>query len=394
MLILILNAGSSSIKYKVFSYHNDTITSVFFGLIEGIGETNGSWLHESTVKEKIVYWSSTHQQAFTDLGTKLSVELQGQPIDAVAHRVVHGGTYFSKATVINMDVLAKIIELSSLAPLHNPVNVLGITCVLELFRQATHVAIFDTGFHSTLPPHTRYYPIDKKIAKDYHIQRYGFHGINHEYIAKQAAHFLGKALEECNFISLHLGNGASCCLIANGLSVDTSMGFTPLAGLMMGTRCGDVDPAIPIYLAKQGLSPETIEQLLNKNSGLKGICGNNDMREVLALQDCGDSEAALGITMYVSIIQKFIGGYLTQLDTIDAIVFTGGVGENSSYIREQVMEKLVKFGFKLNKTVNDQRNSLSCYSIAEKDNSILVVRSNEELLMAEKTISLCAALVA
>lgn len=396
MLILIINAGSSSIKYKVFSYLLQQMSPVFSGLIEGIGETQGHWTHEKTaiLKEKKPYLSQSHKQAFDDLKARLITDLDGQLIDAVGHRVVHGGTKFFQATMITPEVLLNIEQLSHLAPLHNPVNAQGIRCAMQCFSQAKQVAIFDTGFHNTLPDHTKYYPINRQLAKTYQIQRYGFHGINHEYVAKQAAQLLNKPLVECNLISLHLGNGASACLIKNGQSIDTSMGLTPLAGLMMGTRCGDIDAAIPLYLLKQGIASDKIDELLNKESGLKGICEENDMRTVLSLQQQGNKTAALAIKMYTSIIQKFIGGYLTQISSVDALIFTGGVGENSAYIREMILSVLEPFGFYLDPLKNNQRNTENGHSIAQLENKnsheILVIPGNEEQLMAEKTVFLCA----
>lgn len=384
MLILTINAGSSSIKYKAFSAENDRHQLLFGGLIDRIGVASGLWNHRESSQP---HHFKNHQEAFEALGQQLKTELGDQTIQAVGHRVVHGGTSFYQPTLITPDVLAEINQLSQLAPLHNPINALGIIFAQAHFNNAVHVAIFDSGFHHTLPKYVRNYAIDQSTAKRYQIERYGFHGINHEYVAREAANYLNKPLPNCNFISLHLGNGASACLIKNGQSYDTSMGMTPLAGLIMGTRCGDIDPALPLYLLDQGLTSAEVDHLLNKQSGLKGICNDSDMRRVLARVEADDEAATLALEMYVYAIQKIIGAYLSQIDFLDALIFTGGVGENAAYIREKALGPLKHFGFQLNNQLNELRSKDPCYAIStEESKLVLVIRSDEESLMVQKVM--------
>lgn len=377
MLILTLNAGSSSIKYKLF----DDQTVLIAGLIEGIGEVEGQWHHQSGRESRRF---ADHEQAFAALATRLEADLQGRVIEGVGHRVVHGGDTFWLPTIITPDVLAEIHRLARLAPLHNPVNALGIEYAQRYFSNACQIAIFDSGFHHSMPEYVRQYAIDRSITRRYQIQHYGFHGINHEYVAQTAARYLHKPLADCQLISLHLGNGVSACLIRDGKSFDTSMGMTPLAGLIMGTRCGDIDPAIPLYLMQQGMSADQVDHLLNKNSGLKGLTGNNDMRAVLAAEQAGDAAAKLALEMYVYAIQKVLAAYRGQTATLDAVIFTGGVGENASQIRERVMAPLGHLGFALDALRNDQRQDAACYAISSGAILVLVIRSDEEALMAQQ----------
>lgn len=385
MNILTINAGSSSIKYKAYSVKNEQFFLLFTGLIEGIGETNGGhWHHQEIDKTSISHEFVNHNQAFEILGLQLNKALTNYPLYGIGHRVVHGGNDFYQPTLINAQILLAIKNLANLAPIHNPINALGIEFGSQYFPKTPQVAIFDTGFHHTMPNYAHHYPINQVIADRYQIKRYGFHGINHEYVAQQAANFLHKPLTDCNFITLHLGNGASACLIENGQSVDTSMGMTPLAGLMMGTRCGDIDPAIVLYLIEQGLNPNEIDKLLNKQSGLLGIGHHNDMRDLLARADNQDEDALLAITMYVYIIQKTIGAYYTQLPSLDALIFTGGVGENAQKIRELIIKPLQHLGFVLDKDLNQQKTQDGIRAINKQGKQILIVRGDEELLMAQK----------
>jgi len=387
MNILTINAGSSSIKYKIFHAEGDVLSEIVAGLIEGIGETQGKWHHTlHGQKTSTPHSFASHQEAFAALAEKFNVDLKETPIDAVGHRVVHGGSQYFKPTVINAEVLQAIRDLSSLAPIHNPVNALGIEFALQYFNNIPHVALFDSGFHHTLPAHVHTYAIDTDVAAQYQIKRYGFHGINHEYVAQQAAAFLKKPLKTCNFITLHLGNGASTCLVKQGESVDTSMGMTPLAGLIMGSRCGDIDPAIPIYLQQQGMTLSEVDHLLNKRSGLIGIAKENDMRHLLTRFDAGDPAAELAITMYVYAIQKTIGGYLTQIPTLDALIFTGGIGENAAPIREMIVSGLHHSGLVLSKDRNAQDNGDKCRNISQNQTPILVIRGDEEQFIACEVI--------
>jgi acetate kinase len=384
MYILTLNAGSSSIKYKVLSHHHQINSLVLSGLIEGIGEKSGNWHHQKTVKETRSHHYENHQQAFDALNEQLQQDLADYTIDGVGHRVVHGGDKFYLPTVITPNVLDDIKNLSQLAPLHNPINALGIEYALQHFPKATQVAVFDNGFHHSMPAHVRQYAIDEQTARKYLIQRYGFHGINHEYVANEAAIFLKKPLADCNFITLHLGNGASACLIKEGKSFDTSMGMTPLAGLVMGTRCGDIDPAIALYLMKQGLSINEVDSLLNKQSGLKGMANDNDMRNLLKRLADQDPRAKIAIDTYVYAVQKFIGAYLSQIDTLDALIFTGGIGENAAAIREKILTPLSHFGFTIDKALDEERSNKKCHAISVRGTPVLVIRSDEEDFIAHK----------
>lgn len=390
MHLLTLNAGSSSIKYKVFLHRPKQNEVLLSGLIEGIGECESHWHSQSSgQKETKAGRFHDHNEAFSALAHQLKQHLSEHSLQGVGHRVVHGGSSLYKPTIITPEVLAEIECLSPLAPLHNPINALGITYAKEHFKEALHVALFDSGFHHSMPPHARYYPINKISAEQYQLQRYGFHGINHEYVANQAAFFLKKPLSDCHFISLHLGNGASACLIKNGQSIDTSMGMTPLAGLMMGTRCGDVDPAIPLYLFRKGFSEKEIDTLLNKQSGLLGIAGDNDMRRVLEKAASNNTDAILAIDMYVYIIQKYLGAYLSQLPRLDALIFTGGVGENASLIREKIIATLSHLGFFMDSSLNANPNkSASCFPIHEKGVPMLIIPGDEEAFIAEQVARL------
>ncbi|MCA0403885.1 MAG: acetate/propionate family kinase [Proteobacteria bacterium] len=377
--ILTINAGSSSIKYKAYHIVDNKEMLLLGGIIEGIGEQISSWRHQEDTKKTVF---KNHKEAFKELADRLNKELKNYPIEGIGHRVVHGGEHYYLPTRIDDKVLHDIEELAHLAPIHNPINAEGIKAALLYFKDAVQIAIFDSGFHHSLPPYASHYALNFELANRYQIKRYGFHGINHEYVARQAALHLNKPFEECNLISLHLGNGASACLVKKGLSYDTSMGMTPLAGLVMGTRCGDIDPAIVIYLQKEGMSSQEVDELLNKKSGLLGMANNNDMRQVLAKVEEGDKKAALAINIYVYSIQKIIGAYLSQITRLDALIFTGGVGENASLIREKVLQNLSHFNLHLDKEVNLGRNENACYAISNKGYPIFVIKGDEEKFMA------------
>lgn len=389
MNILTINAGSSSVKYKVFRGKPGAFEVLLSGLISGIGEANGAWeyIHQEKNHRSAQPYRN-HQAAFTALEQQLKQLLADQPMDGIGHRVVHGGDFFYEPTVIDRDVLKKIQELSSLAPIHNPVNALGIAFAMQHFPEALEVAVFDTAFHHHMPQKARQYGINSAVAEKFQIRRYGFHGINHEYVALQASRFLNKPLGDCNFISLHLGNGASACLIKNGQSCDTSMGMTPLAGLVMGTRCGDIDPAIPLYLLDQGFTGTEIDTLLNKQSGLMGLAQENDMRNLVAALESGDPQAALAIDIYVYAIQKTIGAYLSQVSSLDALIFTAGVGENAALIREKILAPLAHFGFRVDAAKNALRPAESCWVISGQGTLVLVIRGDEERMIAENVARL------
>lgn len=383
MRIFTLNTGSSSIKYKLIDTENNSV--LFSGLMEGIGLIEGAWKQQGSLGEmnqKLAL--ASHKIALEELFALL-LQQKSLVIHGVAHRVVHGGMRFFAPTLIQDDVLKGLAEVSELAPLHNPVNILGIEVAMRFFPALPHVAIFDTAFHRTMPLVSELYPIALSLSEQYPIRRYGFHGINHQYVHEKAQAYLQKDPKDYNGISLHLGNGASACLVMGGKSIDTSMGFTPLAGLMMGTRCGDIDPAIILYLLQQGLSPEAINDQLNKQSGLKGFCGSNDMRDVEALIAKGDSKAKLALDMYVRIVQKTIGAYLSQAPKLDALIFTGGVGENAIEVRKSIIEPLQHLGLHLDKKRNAIRADNQVRNLASEGISILLIAGDEESLMAAQT---------
>lgn len=385
--ILTVNAGSSSIKYKLYEYRDQGLAAILSGLIEGIGESKGAWRHVFNQEDSSAIQFANHLQAFEALTQRLQTEIPDLHIDIIGHRVVHGGELFWQPTLITEEVLTAIEALSALAPLHNPINCLGIRAAQASYPKAAQVAIFDTGFHHSLPDYVYTYPIDLETCQTLGIRRYGFHGINHHYVSLRAAEFLNLDKQQINLISLHLGNGASSCLVLNGQSFDTSMGMTPLAGLMMGTRCGDIDPAIPIFLQQQGYSLSQVDELLNKKSGLKGIAKDNDMRRVTARAAEGDQDAELAIKIYCYRLQTTICHYLGQCPRLDALVFTGGIGENASLIRAKAIENLGHLGFKLDSALNQKSSQDSCRLISQSGIPILVIRGDEELMIAEQSLA-------
>jgi len=311
--IAVINSGSSSLKFKLFEMQTQEVLKSV--LIEHIGEEGGEF--------------KNHHDALDSLDVDFS------SLDAIGHRVVHGGETLTSACVITSEVLKTIESLIPLAPLHNPANLEGIVVAKKRASNILQVAVFDTAFHSTMPKEAYLYALPLSLYEKYNIRRYGFHGTSHSYIMKKAAKKLGKKVRDVNLITLHLGNGASICAIKNGKSIDTSMGFTPLEGLVMGSRSGDIDPSIVLYLQRElGMSLKEIDKLLNKESGLLGICNENDVRTILKNND---ENSKLALKMMIRRIEKYIGAYMAILPSVDAIVFSGGIGENSEYIRERVL---------------------------------------------------------
>lgn len=341
MKIAVINSGSATLKFKLFDMPGKKVIEK--REIEHIGEKN------SPIKN--------HEEALEELNIDFS------KIDAVGHRVVHGGERFTQPTLIDDEVMDAIKELIPLAPLHNPANLEGIRVVKKKLPNIPQVAVFDTAFHSTLKREAFIYAIPFEMFEKHHIRRYGFHGISHSYLLKEAAKILGKSVEETNLITLHLGNGASACAIKNGKSIDTSMGFTPLEGLVMGTRCGDIDPAISLFLEKKlGYNADEVDKILNKKSGLFGLCGDNDVRNILQRDD---ERAKLAIDVMVRRIQKYIGAYMVLLGRVDAVVFSGGIGENSKYIRDRVLDNeiLKNLRYLVIKTDEELQIANKCFKI-------------------------------
>jgi len=391
MKILVINSGSSSIKYSLFEM--DDLTVLASGVIERIAELNSQHLFQWQDREGQLQTTASktriesHQQGITEIIKQLiaaSVLIKMSDLSGIGHRVVHGGELFHQPVLIDDFVLEGIRKMIPLAPLHNPANLTGIEMCLQQVQNVPQVAVFDTAFHQTMPAYAYHYALPKVLYEQEQVRRYGFHGTSHYYVAKQAAIFLNKPLQGLNLIVLHLGNGASATAIKQGESVDTSMGMTPLEGLVMGTRCGDIDPAITFYLSRnKGLSNQEIDTLFNKQSGLKGICGANDMRTVHQMANSGDEEAQLALDIYCYRIKKYIGAYFAVLGTVDAVIFTGGVGENDAYIREKSCEGLSLFGLEIDSEKHTQTDH-EIIDIAKQECSvdILVIPTNEELEIA------------
>lgn len=398
MKILTINCGSSSIKYALFQF--PSATRLVSGVLERIGATPSQhhYQYQQEYDLKQVEETATildHQQGLATILQALASSghiSDYQELAAIGHRVVHGGENFKQATLITPLILQQIRALSPLAPLHNPANILGIETVFDIAAQVPQVAIFDTAFHQTLPAHAYHYALPYALYEELQLRRYGFHGTSHHYLAQQAAQQLGKPLTSLNLITLHLGNGASACAIAQGQSVDTSMGLTPLEGLMMGSRSGDLDPAIIGYLATQkGWDITTIMQLLNDASGLKGIAGHNDMRTIIDLAAQGDARAQLARAMFVYRIKKYIGAYAAILGRLDALIFSGGIGEHDSDLRLQCCADLEILGIHADAEKN--RHPASHQGHIETDAAkvaLLVIPTDEELAIAQQVLGCLA----
>ncbi len=395
MLVLVINCGSSSIKYQLFNMEDESVMAK--GLLEKIGE-KGSVLHHErnngTVSiEKAV---AEHKAGLalilkTLVDSEIGVIKDINEINAVGHRVVHGGEEFVKSCLITDEAIDAIERFSDLAPLHNPPNLMGIRAAVDALPSVPQVAVFDTSFHQTMPAAAYTYALPWELYEKHRVRRYGFHGTSHRYVATKAAEMLGKPLSDTNVITCHLGNGCSITAVENGESVDTSMGFTPLEGVVMGTRCGDIDPAITFFIADaDGLSFDEINTLYNKKSGLLGLSGiSNDMREVKTAADAGDKRAKLALEVYAYRIRKYIGAYKAVLGRVDAIVFTGGVGENATFMREMIAVNLDSLGIVIDKDANrDLTGKAGVVSTATSPTQILVIPTNEEKMIAEDTMTI------
>jgi acetate kinase len=333
-----------------------------------------------------------HRQGFQRIGAVLSESgavQDNKDLFGIGHRVVHGGEEFKEPTLIDKKIIDTIRRLIPLAPLHNPANLLGIEVAMQSAPQVRQVAVFDTAFHQSIPVHAFRYAIPQDLYEAHQIRRYGFHGTSHDYVAKQAATIMDRPLETLNLITLHLGNGASATAVKAGVSIDTSMGMTPLEGLIMGTRSGDIDPAIIFYLKrKTGLARDAVESILNRESGLKGICGVNDMRQIEELARDGNSQAQLAIEMVCYRIKKYIGAYCAVLGRLDALVFTAGIGEKSPLIRAGSCQGLAHLGIEVDSEKNN-RKLKEAFEIQNRSSTvkILVIPTNEELEIAEQTLA-------
>ena len=386
--ILVINAGSSSIKYQLIGADGeDRLAS---GLVERIGEPLGRVVHRAAGEE--FEWRmpiADHAEGFAQmLGAfaQAGVPLAELGVVAVGHRVVQGGSEFVQPTLIDDEVVARILELAELAPLHNPGNHSAIVAARAVLPDAPHVAVFDTAFHQTMPESAYTYAIDRGAAERHGVRRYGFHGISHQVVSRRAARLLGRPLGELKQIVLHLGNGASACAVDGGRSVDTSMGLTPLEGLVMGTRSGDIDPGVLLHLQRAGLDVGELDELLNRRSGLLGLAGSNDMRDVRAAADSGDEAARLALDVYARGVRHYLGAYLIELGGADAIVFTAGVGENQPALRAEVCAGLEWFGIELDSARNEARAEGARVISGDASRvAILVVPTDEESEIAEQT---------
>ncbi len=397
MNVLAINCGSSSVKYMLYSWESKCVLAK--GMAERIG-LDGAYITHKIGEKSYPYELTleTHGQALEFVFKLLHDEEIGvvkslDEISVVGHRVTHGGEDFKNSVLIDEEVVKIIEKLSLLAPLHNPPNLAGINFATEALPNAKQVAIFDTAFHQTIPDYAFMYALPYNLYCDMSIRRYGFHGTSHLYISKRAAAMLNKASDKCNIISLHIGNGASATAIKGGKSVDTSMGFTPLEGLMMGTRAGDIDPAIPQYLEQTlGIDWHGISNILNKQSGILGITGKYaDRRDVMREAENGNERAQLAIEMECYRIKKYVGMYYATLGRVDAIVFTAGVGENAPLIREKALEGLEDMGIILDKEKNNKAYSSGgecVISTAESKVKVMVIPTDEEQVFIEDSVAL------
>ncbi|MGW5662940.1 acetate kinase [Streptomyces sp. NPDC003758] len=392
--VLVLNSGSSSVKYQLLDMRDGSRLAV--GLVERIGEQTSRIKHTALTTGDTREQNgpiADHQAALKAVAEELDRDglgVDSPELAAIGHRVVHGGMFFTEPTVIDDAVLTEIERLIPVAPLHNPANLTGIRTAMALRPDLPQVAVFDTAFHTTMPEHAARYAIDTKIADRHRIRRYGFHGTSHAYVSRETAKLLGKAPEDVNVIVLHLGNGASASAVRGGKCVDTSMGLTPLEGLVMGTRSGDLDPAVIFHLQRVGgMSMDEIDTLLNKRSGLFGLCGDNDMREIGRRIEEGDEEARLAFDIYIHRLRKYIGAYYAVLGRVDAVAFTAGVGENAAAVREAAVAGLEGLGLAVDADLNAVRGDQPrLISPASARVAVAVVPTDEELEIATQTYAL------
>lgn len=399
MNILVINAGSSSFKYQLLDMSKQYV--LCSGLVERIGEPMGRMVHKiapDTDKEEKITTDrpfANHVEGMKVMVDALTDAQKGvikskSEIHAIGHRVVMGGEAIKESVVVDARIKNIIKECFGLSPLHNPANLAGIEVAEELFPGVPNVAVFDTEFHQTMPAAAYLYPLPYSIYEKHRVRRYGFHGTSHRYVTKKTAEFLGKPVDGINLITCHLGNGCSITAVKNGKSVDTTMGATPLDGLMMGTRCGSIDPAlVPFVMEKEGISAKEMDTMMNKQSGLKGICGASDMRDIHSAVEKGEEKATLALNMFVYRIRKTIGAYFAALGRVDAIVFTAGIGENDDIARRMICTDMGILGIAVDDKLNAIRNGNPRFISPEGTAvPVLVVPTNEELEIAETTMRL------
>ncbi len=395
MKVLVINCGSSSLKYQLIDSETEDVLAK--GLCERIGIDGSVLTHQPAGKDKIKTElpMPDHTAAVRYVLDALVDPVNGvipslDEIDAVGHRIVHGGEKFSKAVVIDDSVIEAIKECSELAPLHNPANLIGVASVTECMPGVPQVAVFDTAFHQTMPAKAYLYGLPYEYYEKYKIRRYGFHGTSHDYVSNRAAELLGKSRDDLKIIVCHLGNGASISAVKNGKCVDTSMGLTPLEGLIMGTRSGDIDPAIVDFIAtKESLSVKDVNNVLNKKSGMLGLSGlSSDFRDLNAAAAEGNAQAQTALDTYCYHVAKYVGSYIAAMNGVDVIAFTAGVGENNGSIRAGVCEYLGYMGVSLNPEANAIRGEEIVISTKESPVTVMVVPTNEELTIARQTVAL------
>lgn len=395
MKILVINCGSSSLKYQILEMTTETLLCK--GLVEKIGITGSTITHEKIGENKLVleYAMKDHKDAIEQVlqvirDKEYGVVKSMDEIGAVGHRIGHGGERYNRSVIVTDDVIKAITDCIPLAPLHNSANLLGISACQSLMPGTPNVAVFDTAFHQTMPPESYIYAIPYEYYKKYGIRRYGFHGTSHKYVAEKASQMLNINLDDLKIITCHLGNGASVSAIKRGKCIDTSMGFTPLEGLVMGTRSGDIDPAIVTYIReKENLPQGKVNEILNKRSGMLGISGvSSDFRDIEAAVAEGNERAALALKVFAHKVKFYIGAYIAEMNGVDAIVFTAGVGENDVTMRELICNEMGNLGIKLDLVKNKVRGKETIISMEDSKVKILLIPTNEELMIARDALKL------
>lgn len=395
MNVLVINCGSSSLKYQLMNMNDESVLAK--GLVERIGIEGSQLKHEVPERDKEVIKvpMKDHKEALQEVLKALVDEKIGaiknlSEIQAVGHRVVHAGEYYSASVVINDDVMKRLEECIQLAPLHNPPNIIGIEALQELIPGVPNVAVFDTAFHQTMPPRAYIYPLPYEMYEKHRIRRYGFHGTSHRYVSQRAAEMLGKDVKDLKLITCHLGNGASVAAIDGGKSIATSMGFTPLEGLVMGTRCGDIDPAIVTFIMeKEQIDMNQVNDMLNKKSGVLGISGvSSDFRDIEEAAAAGNERATLALEVFDDRVKQYIAAYAAAMDGVDAIIFTAGLGENSAMNRMNICANMEWMGVEVCAERNNVRGKDAVISSDNSKVKVLVVPTNEELMIARDTVEL------
>lgn len=395
MKILVINSGSSSLKYQLFNMEDESVLAK--GIVERIGIDDSFLTYENGNGEEIKIEEDipNHKVGIkllidTLLSDEYGVLEDMDEVEAVGHRVVHGGEAFAHSTIIDEEVIKEMENVADLAPLHNPPNIMGIKVCEELMPNKPQVAVFDTAFHQSMPEKSFIYALPYEYYEDYGVRRYGFHGTSHGYVAKRAAAMMDKDFDELKIITCHLGNGASVAAVKNGKSVDTSMGLTPLEGLVMGTRCGDIDPAIiPFIMDKENLTASEIDTILNKESGLYGVSGvSSDSRDVEEAAENGNHQAEVALKIFNYRVKKYIGAYAAAMGGLDAVVFTAGIGENAIDTRAEILEGLEFLGINLDKEANNFRSKEQFITAEDSPVKAMVIPTNEELVIAKDTMEL------